>query len=458
MKITRRQLMGGALGAVLLPAGVRAAAPATLRAGPVERQLAPGGYPPTALWGYEGSAPGPEIRLPQNARLERRLVNGLPQATSVHWHGIRIDNAMDGVPGLTQEAVAPGGQFDYAFRLPDAGTFWYHAHNRSTEQVARGLHGALIVEEAEGRPEIDAEEVLLLDDWRMTPEAALSDDFDNLHDRSHAGRIGNYVTTNGRGDWSRTVRRHERLRLRLVNVANARIFELALAGLEGWVVALDGMPLDRPRPVQETLVLAPAQRADLIVDVTVAAGETAYLVHLTREGGMAQAAFEVTGQAAKAPRPAPHALPPNPNTGLPELTGARRLDLRMEGGAMGRLSDAMTPQGPKSMQGLTQEGLVWALNGFAGLPEAPLAEAARGETLRIALVNDTAFPHGMHLHGHHFREVLPDRLGPLRDTILVERGTRREIAMVADNPGDWLFHCHMLGHQAAGMKTWLRVA
>ena len=376
----------------------------------------------------------------------------------MHWHGIRIDNAMDGVPGLTQEAVAPGGQFDYAFRLPDAGTYWYHSHNRSTEQVARGLYGALIVEETEGRPEIDAEEVLLLDDWRMTPEAALSDDFDNLHDRAHGGRIGNYVTTNGRGDWSRTVRQNERLRLRLVNVANARIFELTLLGLEGWVVALDGMPLDRPRPVQETLVLAPAQRADLIVDVTAEAGETAYLVQLTREGGMSQAAFEVTGQAAKTRRPAPDALPPNPNTGLPGLTGARRIDLRMEGGAMGRLSDAMTVQGPKTIQGLMQEGLVWALNGFAGLPEAPLTEAALGETLRIALINDTAFPHGMHLHGHHFREVLPDRLGPLRDTILVDRGERREIALVADNPGDWLFHCHMLGHQAAGMKTWMRVA
>lgn len=458
MKITRRQLMGGAVGAVFLPAGARAAAPATLRAGPVERQLAPEGYPPTALWGFEGSAPGPEIRLPQGARLERRLINDLPQATSVHWHGIRIDNAMDGVPGLTQPAVAPGGQFDYAFRLPDAGSYWYHSHNRSTEQVARGLYGPLIVEEPEGAPEVDGEEVLLLDDWRMTREAELSPDFDNLQDRAHAGRFGNYVTTNARGDWFRPVRRHARLRLRLINAANARIFELAALGLEGWVVALDGMPLDDPRPIQETLVLAPAQRADLIVDVTAEEGETAHLVQLTREGGVSQAAFPVEGQAARARRPAPAALPPNPNSGLPDMAAARRLDLRMEGGAMGRLSDAMTAQGPKSIQGLMREGLVWALNGFSGLPETPLAEAARGETLRITLINDTAFPHGMHLHGHHFREVLPDSLGPLRDTILVERGERREIAFVADNPGDWLFHCHMLGHQAAGMKTWLRVA
>lgn len=450
--------MGGAAGALLLPAGARAAAAATLRAGPLERQLAPEGYPPTALWGFEGSAPGPEIRLPRGARLERRLVNDLPQSTSVHWHGIRIDNAMDGVPGLTQEAVAPGGAFDYAFRLPDAGTYWYHSHNRSTEQVARGLYGPLIVEEPKGAPEVDGEEVLLLDDWRMTPEAQLSPDFDNLHDRAHGGRIGNYVTTNGSGGWRRPVRRHDRLRLRLINAANARIFELALLGLEGWVVALDGMPLQRPERLQDNLVLAPAQRADLIVDVTAEDGETAYLVHLTREGGMAQAAFPVAGQAAGARRPAPAALPPNPNTGLPELAGARQLELRMEGGAMGRLSVAMTAQGLKSVQGLMQEGLVWALNGFAGLPEAPLAEAARGETLRITLINDTAFPHGMHLHGHHFREVLPRALGPLRDTILVDRGERREIALVADNPGDWLFHCHMLGHQAAGMKTWMRVA
>ena len=93
------------------------------------------------------------------------------------------------------------------------------------------------------------------------------------------------------------------------------------------------------------------------------------------------------------------------------------------------------------------------------MTEAPLAELARGEPVRLAIVNDTAFPHAMHLHGMHFREILPEGgFGALRDTITLFRGETREIAFTASNPGDWLLHCHMLGHQAAGMTTWLRVA
>jgi len=195
----------------------------------------------------------------------------------VHWHGIRIDNAMDGVPGLTQDAVAPGDNFDYDFEVPDAGTYWYHSHNRSTEQVARGLHGALIVIEPDAI-DVDRDEVLLLDDWLIdTDTAQLFPDFEDPHSRSHGGRMGNLTTTNGIYDRMMTVQRHERLRLRLINASNARIFELGLQGLEGWTVALDGMPLPAPEPVSGTIFLGPGQRADLIVDVVAEDGTSAYL-------------------------------------------------------------------------------------------------------------------------------------------------------------------------------------
>jgi len=238
-------------------------------------QLAPPSYPQTEIWGYGGQMPGPEIRLAQGQRVRRKLLNSLPQATSVHWHGIRSDNAMDGVVGLTQAAVAPGAEFDYDFVAPDAGTYWYHAHNRSAEQVARGLYGALIVEEADG-PDLDREEVLVLDDWLLNPDTAqLDPDFAEPHDRSHAGRRGNFVATNGRFELSLPVTRHERLRLRIINAANARIFVLALDGLEGWVAALDGMPLPVPEPVIREFLHGPGQRVDLIIDVTAEVGETA---------------------------------------------------------------------------------------------------------------------------------------------------------------------------------------
>jgi FtsP/CotA-like multicopper oxidase with cupredoxin domain len=126
---------------------------------------------------------------------------------------------------------------------------------------------------------------------------------------------------------------------------------------------------------------------------------------------------------------------------------------------MGGLREGIWKGERLSIQELVQNGQVWTFNGVAGLPEAPLVVAAKGELIRIPIQNETAFPHAMHLHGHHFQEALPDgSFGPLRDTLMVARGETRRIVFRADNPGDWLLHCHMLSHQAAGMKTWLWVS
>lgn len=459
--LTRRHFHAtllGAAAAAALPGAVRADTAPILHAREGLARLAPPAYPETPIWGYDGTVPGPVLRARQGARMARRFRNGLPQASSVHWHGIRIENAMDGVAGMTQPPVAPGEDFLYDFALPDAGTYWYHPHNRTYEQMARGLYGALIVEEAGGAPEVDLDEVLLLDDWRLTDEARIAEGFGNMHDWAHAGRIGNWITVNGAGAWSRAAARHDRLRLRLVNTANARIFALEARGLEGWVVALDGMPLEAPRPLG-ALTLAPAQRADLVVDVVAAPGEEALLVSRERDGGYAIAAFPVAGVARQARLPAPDPLPPNPVPALGPLETAMRAELRMEGGAMGGLRGAMMGGRMTGLREMAAAGKVWAFNGMADMGDTPLLEARLGETVRIAMINDTAWAHGMHLHGHHFRQVRADgSVGPLRDTILMDRGETVEIAFVADNPGDWLLHCHMLEHSAGGMMTWLRVA
>ncbi len=454
MRINRRGfILSASALAVTAGRGIAASPMPELVAAPSRAQLAPDTYPDTAVWSYNGGIPGPEIRLPQGAELTRRLVNNLPEETSIHWHGIRIDNAMDGVPGLTQDAVAPGGSFDYAFRLPDAGTYWYHTHNRSWEQMARGLAGPLIVEEADG-PDVDADITLAVSDWRLTREAAMSEDFGMMHDLSHAGRIGNLLTVNGAFEFRQGVKRGDRVRLRLINMATARILSLELPGFDGWIVALDGMPLETPQRA-ERLTLAPAQRVDVIADVTADEGSEANLVQFARDGGFALAAFPVAaGGAARGTAPKP--LPPNP---VPQITlaEARNTRLTMEGGAMGGMSAARYKGERLSTRDLVQQGQVWALNGTAGLDEEPFFTLDRGEAIRIPMVNDTAFPHGIHLHGHHFREVTAEGLGPWRDTILLDRGETREIVLQGDNPGDWLLHCHMLGHQAAGMKTWFRV-
>lgn len=460
LNLNRRQFLAtGAAFAAFCSGGAATAASSNLNARVADIQLLPENYGQTRIWGFEGMAPGPEIRVPQGARVQKRLMNDLPDATSTHWHGIRIDNAMDGVAGLTQEAIATGRSFDYDFVVPDAGTYWYHAHNRSFEQVARGLHGALIVEEPEPI-DIDHEEVLILDDWLIDPETAqISDTFGAMHDLSHAGRFGNYITTNGTYNLSKPVKRHERLRLRLINASNARVFLLALDGLEGWVLALDGMPLAQPREVEGTFVLAPAQRIDLIVDVTAETGSAGHIVQLDRNENFSQVAFEVIADSARSRRAGPKPLPPNTHA-MPELTGARNLDLLMEGGAMGGMRGAMMGGRMSSMRDMAQSGNFWAFNGaVGGMDGAAFATLSRGETVRLKITNDTAFPHAMHLHGMHFHEIAPDgKFGPLRDTTLLDRGEVRDIAFVADNPGKWLLHCHMLSHAASGMMTWIDVA
>ncbi len=431
----------------------------TLVAQKASVQLAPDGYPATPVWSYGGTIPGATIRMRQGDRLQRQLVNELDVPTSVHWHGIRINNAMDGVAGLTQEAVPPGGTFDYDFTLPDAGTYWYHAHTNSMEQVARGLSGALIVEEADA-PDVDRDEVLMLGDWLLDPDTGgFVEPFNHPMMMSHGGRTGNLVGVNGRYDFALTAKRHERLRLRLINSANARIFVLRLQGMRGWTVALDGMPLDGPEEVSDEIVLAPAQRADLIVDITADEDAPAgLLMWMDDDSWEALAEVMVSGQSATTPRPAPTALPANPRTALPDLSEARSLDMVMEGGAMAGMESAMFEGERLGFRALIEKGQFWALAGQAGRTETPFADLALGEVLRIRLENRTAFPHGMHLHGMHFREVRADgSFGPLRDTILSVPDEPLEIAFTADNPGKWLFHCHMLAHAASGMTTWINV-
>lgn len=125
---------------------------------------------------------------------------------------------------------------------------------------------------------------------------------------------------------------------------------------------------------------------------------------------------------------------------------------------MGGMSGAILGGQMMGMRDMAAAGKVWAFNGVADMGDAPLIEADLGETIRIAITNDTMWPHAMHLHGHHFRQIAADgKAGPLRDTLLMDRGENAEIAFVADNPGDWLLHCHMLEHSAGGMMTWLRV-
>ncbi len=439
--MNRREFLIATGATVLTPRVAFASPPKALIAQPVSAQILPEGEPTTPMLGFNGRTPGPVLRARQGDVFDIRFLNRIDAGSAVHWHGVRSDNGMDGVPGLTQDIVKADEDFAYRFRAPDAGTFWYHSHNRSWEQVARGLFGPLIVEEPTP-PQVDHDLIVMIDDWRMTDAGALAEDFENMHDQAHQGRLGNYARA--LIEPGIAVRRGDRVRLRLINVATDRIFPVEVHGVAGKVVALDGMPLSQ---IQETsdLILAPAQRADIIADVR--SSEPINFVFPARDGPYRLGTIPVVGENTQRQPSEIPTLAPN-DTAQPDMENAISLTLTMEGGAMSR----------RMMRGM-MGGDIWAFNGRSSITDPPFHRFERGQTARIRLVNDTRFAHAIHLHGHHFFEVEADGdLGALRDTTLVNVDETRDIACVFDNPGKWLLHCHMLGHQAAGMTTWVEVA
>lgn len=445
----------------------------SLRAAPGRTRLVPEPHGETPAWCYNGTVPGPEIRVRQGERLRITVENALAEETTVHWHGLRVPNAMDGVPHLTQRPIGVGETFLYEFDAVDAGTFWYHPHQRSFEQVGRGLYGPLIIEEAEP-PRVDREVTWVLDDWRLTQSAEISEDFGNRHDMSHGGRVGNTATINGRVPDEFAVRRGERVRLRLINAANARIFGLDFQGHAPTVIALDGQPVTPHEPPGGLVVLGPAMRADLILDMTGEPGNRAQVIDRFYQGleyRLVDLAYDEAPLRDNAPD-WPVALPANPLP-EPDPATARRHDVVFNGGMMGgmvmrEMGGSMGDGGSGGMMGgmmgMMHGDGIWFINGKAaeGHVLDPMLTLERDRSHVIAMTNATAWHHPIHLHGHSFRVIsrngAPTPYREWQDTVLMAPREKVEIAFVADNPGDWMFHCHILEHQAGGMMGVIRVA
>ncbi len=476
----RRALgMAGALaGALLLPATrpgtTEAAAPGvTLRAAAARVSLVGEPHPDTEVWSYNGTVPGPALRVKQGDRLRVAVENALGEGTTVHWHGVRVPNAMDGVPHLTQAPIAAnGGTFVYEFEARDAGTYWYHPHSRSYEQVDRGLYGVLIVDER-SPPPVDRDVVWVLDDWRLGKDAQIRDDFADWFDVSHGGRIGNTVTVNGVVADSFDVRAGERIRLRLVNAANARIFSLEFRGHRPWIVALDAQAVEPHEPPGGRVVLGPSMRVDLVIDMDGQPRERhAVFDGFYRGRGyrLLDLAYSDQSRLRSSARGAPLALPPNPLP-EPDLARAARHEMVMTGGMMSMNwpSDPWPSRAARRVRqflGSREADPVWAMDGVAHTGENHAAPPAhtfkRGTSVILRLRNDTAWHHPMHLHGHVFRVLArdgrPTRFREWQDTVLLAPRESADVAFVADNPGDWMLHCHVLEHQAGGMMSVIRVA
>jgi FtsP/CotA-like multicopper oxidase with cupredoxin domain len=429
----------------------------------------------TPIWGYDGLSPGPTLHVKQGEELKIRLVNDLDQPTVIHWHGLRIVNAMDGVPHLTQMPVEPGGHFDYRFTPPDAGTFWYHTHFLSSEQLARGLYGVLIVEEREPVA-VDRDVTLVLDDWRLTESGQIHPSFGNLHDAMMAGRLGQYITLNSQDTLDLKVKTNERLRLRLVNTANARIFQMRIADHVARVMAVDGQPCPPEMARNGVLRLAPGTRIDLFLDATLNPGSRAPILVDDLRGGKLQigrivydSGAPLRAQALAAPKP----LPDNPLPKQIDLAKAFILDVPLDGGGMGMMmggggmgrgmmGGGMGGAGFRGY-GVPPQERIWALASVAstGHDGPPMFKVERGRTVALNFANRTALPHAMHVHGHHFRQFAAGGQGfrPYwLDTVIVDPERAERIAFVADNPGKWMIHCHMIEHMAAGMAAWFEVS
>ena len=220
---------------------------------------------PTPVWSYNGQMPGPTIRAAVGATVAVEVLNQLEEATSVHWHGLRIDNAMDGVPGVTQDPIQPGERFTYLLKLSEAGTYWYHPHLNAGEQMERGLKGVLIVDPPEELP-WSQDLVWLIDDWRLQKDGTIYPRFNSPHDLMHDGRWGNVVTVNGQWKPEVPVAPGERIRLRLINGANARVFLPYFGGLSATVIAVDGRPVSAVFSLKN-FPLAPGNRIDLDLSI-----------------------------------------------------------------------------------------------------------------------------------------------------------------------------------------------
>ena len=283
---------------------------------------------------------------------------------------------------------------------------------------------------------------------------------------SHAGRLGNTVTVNGRVPDRFAVRAGERVRLRLINAANARIFALEFAGHKPQIIALDGQPVEPHQPAEGRIVLGPAMRADVIIDMSSDPG-TRFAVsdrfYRGREYKLLDMAYDAAAPVRENPLDASIRLADN-TMPIPDRAAAQRHEIVFGGGMMGGMRDAMLNGQRADIREMMHKGKMWAINGIVatGHVMEPVLTLERGRTHLLMMKNDTAWYHPIHLHGHSFQVVArnghPTRLKEWRDTVLMAPRETVDIVFVADNPGDWMFHCHILEHMAGGMMSVVRVA
>lgn len=422
-------------------------------------------------WAFGGTVPGPTLRVDAGQVLRVDVRNDLIADTSVHWHGIRLRNDMDGVPMMTQDAIRPGGAFRYEFTAPDPGTYFFHPH--VGVQLDRGLYGVLVVEDPHEPGRYDDEWVLVLDDWvdgtGRTPDDVLagltagSGTADASEGHGTGGMMGGstsgmggmgsggiggmsgggdvvypHYLVNGRVPADPDVLRArpgDRIRLRVVNAASDTVFRVSLVGHRLKVTHSDGWPVE---PVEgDALLIAMGERYDLIVTL----GDGAFPLTAIPEGNDGQA-LALVRTASGTPSTSSAAtttsrtvlslesLRPLAGTTIAARESDRTHDLVLSG--------SMNPYR-------------WTINGRS-FPDIDPLEVRSSERVSLAVSNMSMMVHPFHLHGHTFSVR---GSGVRKDTVLLRPMQRLVLDLDADNPGQWAAHCHNAYHAETGMMTTL---
>ena len=457
---SRRMVLGSAAAFACLPCGAAAQTPRpaeaeapTWTAAPGRTRLKPEPAAETPVWCFDGKTVPPVLRIRHGEAVRLRVENRSEKPLSLHWHGVRNRNAMDGVGGVTQPPIAPGAGFTYEFTPPDAGTSLIRplVVGGASEPSGRGLVGMLVVEE-KTPPIVDRDIPLLLQDWRLEENGAPLP-FGQVAFAAASGRLGNLVTINGRPiPEALEVRPGSRLRLRLGNVCNARSTRIRFEGAKAYVVAVDGQPTDTFEPLRATLPFPPGSRYDLLLDMPTDAG-AAVTVSALIGSGLALATITAKGEPVSEKRAA--IAPIGDNKLLPaqvRLQNAFRRDIVLTGGA--RL-DKDKPAAEPVFTG--DPARIWQINGASGAAgAAPAFSVKKGQPVVLAIRNDTAFIQAVHVHGHAFRLLHPldDGWEPYwLDTFQLVEGKTARIAFLADNPGRWLISSTVLERFDTGMWT-----
>ena len=455
-----------------------------LQAGTVELDLA--GRAVTT-WGYNGTVPGPVVRLRAGGRVQATVTNALPEPTTVHWHGIALANPMDGVPDVTQPAIEPDATFEYDFVAPDAGTYFFHPHHGL--QLDRGLYAPLIIDDPSDPGGYDAEWVLVLDDWTdgvgRSPEAILARLQRGMGMGSGDGEMGGHSGMNhgaigggmdmGSGDGSsmdmeemmssalgshggdvsyplflingrapkdpETFRAEpgQRVRLRVINAGSDTAFRVAIGGHRLTVTHSDGFAVE---PVEtDAVLLGMGERVDALV--TVAEGAVPVVAHAEGKGGDARAVLRggPTGEA------------PARRAKVDELDGELVTSARLRPAADVALSSAPPDRRHRLVLDGNHHSYRWTINGRVFDPDDEGLPVSDGQRVRLAFTNNSTMWHPMHLHGHTFAVVRQRVPGVRKDTVIVRPGERVSVDFDADNPGKWMVHCHNAYHQEAGMMA-----